>query len=151
MFALSHNPEVIIMDEPTSGLDPIFRRELLDILQELMINEKRSIFFSTHITTDLDKIADHIVFIYNGKVVFQKSMTEIEERYHLIKGKNEWVDTDTRDLFLGMTESSHGFTALFEGDVSFFDEFEGDLLVEKATLEDIMYFMTKGKRELQKK
>ena len=71
-IALSHHAELIIMDEPTAGLDPIFRRELLDLLQELMIDGNRTIFFSTHITTDLDRIADYIAFIQSGELVFNR-------------------------------------------------------------------------------
>ena len=67
LFALSHEPEFIVMDEPTSGLDPIFRRELLDHIQELMLKENQTIFLSSHITDDLDRIADYIIFIYQGK------------------------------------------------------------------------------------
>src|SRR5690625_2854590 len=76
LFALSHEPEFIVMDEPTSSLDPIFRRELLEILQELMVRENQTIFISTHITNDLDRIADYVIFIYQGKILFQKRMEE---------------------------------------------------------------------------
>src|SRR5699024_11153636 len=62
--ALSHEAELIIMDEPTSGLDPIFRRELMDLLQELMTDEEKSIFFSTHNTSDLERISDYVAFIH---------------------------------------------------------------------------------------
>ena len=61
-FALSHHADLLIMDEPTAGLDPVFRRELLDLLAEIMLDERKSILFSTHITTDLDRIADYIAF-----------------------------------------------------------------------------------------
>ncbi|MDL4841095.1 ABC transporter ATP-binding protein [Aquibacillus rhizosphaerae] len=144
LFALAHNPEFIIMDEPTAGLDPIFRRELIDLLQELMVDEKRTIFFSTHTTTDLDHIADYIVFINKGEIVMQKSMADIQEYFHIIKGRSDMLDQDMRSLFLGVRETAQGFTALLEGDSSLFDEFKNDVIIEKATLEDIMYFKTKG-------
>lgn len=143
LFALAHEPEFIVMDEPTSGLDPIFRRELLEILQELMVRENQTIFISTHITTDLDRIADHIIFIHNGQIVFQKSMEEIREHYHLVKGPLALLDTDTRNLFTNVRENSLGFTALFEGDPSLFKEFADEIVIEPATLEDVMYFMTR--------
>lgn len=143
LFALAHEPEFIVMDEPTSGLDPIFRRELLEILQELMVRENQTIFISTHITTDLDRIADHIIFIHNGQIVFQKSMEEIREHYHLVKGPLALLDTDTRNLFTNVRENTLGFTALFEGNPSLFKEFADEIVIEPATLEDVMYFMTR--------
>lgn len=143
LFALAHEPEFIVMDEPTSGLDPIFRRELLEILQELMVRENQTIFISTHITTDLDRIADHIIFIHNGQIVFQKSMEEIREHFHLVKGSLALLDSDTRNLFTNVRENSLGFTALFEGEPSLFKEFADEIVIEPATLEDVMYFMTR--------
>ena len=68
--ALSHNADFIILDEPTSGLDPVFRRELLEVFSELIQDERKSILFSTHITSDLERIADYITFINDGIIVF---------------------------------------------------------------------------------
>jgi ABC-2 type transport system ATP-binding protein len=143
LFALAHEPEFIVMDEPTSGLDPVFRRELLGLLQELMVRENQTIFLSTHITTDLDQIADHIIFIYKGEIILQQSMEEIRERFFVIKGNSHLLDEDTRTLFIGIQENEVGFTALFEGNPSLFDEFDKEIITENATLEDIMYFMTR--------
>lgn len=143
LFALTHQPEFIVMDEPTAGLDPIFRRELLELLQELMVNERQTIFLSTHITTDLDKIADHIIFIHEGAILFQKTMEDIREQYFIIKGKADFMDADIRSLFVGLQETEIGFTALFEGDPSLFAEFSDEVVIEKASLEDIMYFFVK--------
>lgn len=147
LFALAHEPEFIIMDEPTSGLDPVFRREILELLQELMINDNQTVFLSTHITTDLDRIADYIVFIDQGEIVFQKSMEEIKDQFHLIKGDHQYLDSDTRELFINIKETDLGFTALFQGDSNIFSECGDSLLIEPATLEDIMYYMTRNKKE----
>jgi ABC-2 type transport system ATP-binding protein len=86
VIALSHRADLYILDEPTSGLDPIFRSELLDILVEIIQDENKSVFLSTHLTTDLDKIADYITFINRGELVFCESKDEIMERYALVKG-----------------------------------------------------------------
>lgn len=142
LFALAHEPDFLIMDEPTAGLDPIFRRELLELLQELMENDKQTIFFSTHITTDLDQISDQIILINKGKVLLEISTEELHERFHMIKGEKELLDTDTRELFIGMDETDLGFTALFEGNPQVLEEF--DVIIEKITLEDFMYFYIKG-------
>ncbi|MGM8364532.1 ATP-binding cassette domain-containing protein [Virgibacillus sp. W0181] len=146
LFALAHEPLFIVMDEPTSGLDPIFRRELLDLLQQLMVREKQTIFLSTHITTDLDRIADYIIFIDHGQIVLQKSMEEIREKFHIVKGKKALLDNDIRNLFHGYKETAFGFEALFEGDPQLFEPFNEEVLIEPATLEDLMYFMTKEKQ-----
>ncbi|WP_047981765.1 ABC transporter ATP-binding protein [Ornithinibacillus contaminans] len=143
LFALSHEPEFIVMDEPTAGLDPVFRRELLDLLQELMVKENQTIFFSTHITTDLDRIADYIIFIDKGKILFQNSMEDIKENFHIVKGKTELIDADTKELFTGIKQSEVGFTALFEGDPALFKPFGESVVIEPASIEDIMYFMTR--------
>jgi len=111
LFALSHEPEFIVMDEPTSGLDPIFRRELLELLQDLMVRENQTIFLSTHITTDLDQIADYIIFIYQGNIVFQKSMEAVRDQFHIVRGRSDMIDADTVNLFKGMRKRDLGFTA----------------------------------------
>ena len=143
LFALAHEPEFLVMDEPTSGLDPVFRRELLELLQGLMVNENQTIFLSTHITTDLDQIADYIIFINHGKIVFQKSMEEIRSRFYIVKGHKDLLDPDTRNLFKGIQENNNGFTAFFTGQLSLFDDCREDLVIEKANLEDIMFFKTR--------
>lgn len=143
LFALSHDPEFIIMDEPTAGLDPVFRRELLDLLQDLMVKENRTIFLSTHITTDLDRIADYIVFIHDGEVILQKSMEEIKDEFFTVTGHRDLLDGDTRQLFTGINERDVNFSALFQGNPELFTPFGDKITVEHANLEDIMFYMTR--------
>lgn len=87
--ALSHNADFIILDEPTSGLDPIFRREILEVFSELIQDERKSILFSTHITSDLERIADYVTFINEGNIVFSESKDSLMENWALIKGGKE--------------------------------------------------------------
>src|SRR5699024_11999661 len=96
LFALAHEPDFLIMDEPTAELDPIFRRELLGLLQDLMQNDRQTIFLSTHITTDLDQISDKIVIIHKGKVLLEILTEEIDERFNDIKDKRKLIEADTR-------------------------------------------------------
>jgi len=143
-IALSHHAELIIMDEPTSGLDPIFRRELLDILRDLMQDGEKTIFFSTHITTDLDRIADYITFIHNGEHIFTKEFYEVEEQYAVVKGGLELLDGDTEQEFIAIRKSAHGFVGLTANKARVEDIFGELVLIEKATLEDIMFYTKKG-------
>ena len=138
--ALSHNADLILMDEPTSGLDPVFRREILDILYNIIQDDKKSIFFSTHITTDLEKIADYITFINEGKIVFSKSKDDVLESYKVVKGGTDLLDRETRKEFIGIRETSVGFEALTDNADNIRKLFKSDVLIEKATLEDIMFY-----------
>ena len=143
-FALSHQAELIIMDEPTSGLDPVFRRELLDLLHEQMLTGEKTVFFSSHITTDLDRFADYITFIQNGKLVFSKEFYKIEEEYAIVKGSNELLDRDTEKAFISVRKANTGFEALTNNRATVKQVFGSNVMLEKATLEDIMYFTKRG-------
>ena len=140
-IALSHHADLIIMDEPTSGLDPVFRRELLDLLYELLQSEKKSILFSTHITSDIERIADFITFILDGEVIFSNRKDEILENYALVKGGNELLDEKTKRFFKGIRKSDFGFEALTENVREAQQMFGSDVVIDKASLEDIMYFL----------
>lgn len=138
--ALSHKAELIIMDEPTSGLDPVFRSEILDILYSLIQDESKSIFFSTHITTDLEKIADYITFLNNGEIVFSSPKDEVLDSYALIKGGKELLDTDTRKEFITVRENAFGFEALTNNLNKVKRVFGDKIIIEKPSLEDIMVY-----------
>lgn len=143
-FALSHHAELILMDEPTSGLDPVFRRELLELLHELMENGDKTIFFSTHITTDLDRLADYISFIQDGKLVFTKEFYKIEEEYAIVKGPTELLDSDTEREFIAIRKAPTGFEALTSNIHSVQTVFGKEVIIEKPSLEDIMYYTKRG-------
>lgn len=143
-IALSHHAELIIMDEPTAGLDPIFRRELLDLLQELMVDGNRTIFFSTHITTDLDRIADYIAFIQKGKLVFNQSIHDVAKNYALVKGELNLLDRDTEKAFVHIHRASTGFEALTDNIKAVKNIFGDTVIIERASLEDIMYYFKGG-------
>lgn len=136
-LALSHNAELLFMDEPTSGLDPLVRNQFLDILREYMEDGEHSIFFSTHITSDLDKVADLLILIDDGKIVFSEEKDLLLEKHHIVKGDNKDLNSGNRELFLLIQESGFGFTAL----TNRLEEVKSkmsDIIVEKASIEDIM-------------
>lgn len=138
-IALSHKAELIIMDEPTAGLDPVFRSELLDILYGIIQDENVSIFFSTHITNDLEKIADYITFINNGEIVFSQPKDKVLEDYAIIKGKKELLDSDIRKEFIAIRENSFGFEGLTNSN-NIKKLFNGEVIIERPSLEDIMVY-----------
>ncbi|GIN40120.1 ABC transporter ATP-binding protein [Heyndrickxia oleronia] len=144
VFAISHDPEFIVMDEPTSGLDPVFRREILEILHEIMLDEQKTIFFSTHITTDLDRIADYITYIHKGQILFSKEREELLAEYGIVKGKNDLLDRDTEKEFVSIRKTGVGFEALTSNVKKTMNLFGDEVLIEKPSLEDIMYYTDKG-------
>ena len=143
-LALSHGAELLVMDEPTSGLDPVFRSELIDILYRVIQDERKSIFFSTHNTTDLERIADYITFVEEGKIVFSESKDDLLERYRIVKGPRERLNDRGRKMYVGIREMRTGFEALSATAEDLAAVLGKDVVVEKANLEDIMVYMVKG-------
>ncbi len=137
--ALSHQARLLILDEPTVGLDPIVRREILDELRRYVEPGNRSILFSTHITSDLEQIADLITFIHKGKVLFSKDVEDLRESYHILKGSPE---TMNHLPLLGKQMKKTHTQGLYEGELGVLEGVEVE--VEPATLEDIMFFMKRG-------
>ena len=144
VLALSHGAELLVMDEPTSGLDPVFRSKLLDILFQVIQDERKSIFFSTHITGDLERIADYITFIEDGKIMFSETKDELLERYKIVKGPLERLSTSAMKMCVGTRETRTGFEALTASVKDLTEMVGKDMVVEKATLEDIMVYTVKG-------
>ena len=136
-LALSHNAELLIMDEPTSGLDPLIRSQLLKTLTEYMGNGGKGVFFSTHITSDLDKIADMLIMIDNGHIVFQEEKDTLLDTYRIVKGDSRSLSTDVRKLFLSISETDFGFTGITK-QISEVRSYIPDVMVERPTIEDIM-------------
>ncbi|WP_434793820.1 Vitamin B12 import ATP-binding protein BtuD [Terrisporobacter petrolearius] len=136
--AISHNAKLLILDEPTSGLDPIFRKEMIEILQEELEKGDKSVIISTHITQDLSMAADYITFIKNGELIFSEDKDTINESYKIIKGSKEELD-------------SLGSVLINRKDTPYYSEgliIENNLVVDKdniqnASLEDIIYYYGK--------
>lgn len=141
-MALSHNADLIILDEPTSGLDPVFRRELLDLFSGIIQDEKKSILFSTHITSDLDRIADFVTFIKNGEIVFSDEKDSVLESWGVVKGGKELLKKEAASMFRGVKKHEFGFEALVSDVRKAKRIFSKNVTIEKPTLEDIMFFMT---------
>ena len=123
ILALSHNAKLLILDEPTSGLDPVSREELLDIFLELINKEKVTIFFSTHITSDLERCADNIIFIKNGKIILNETYDDLINKYKCVRIKKENYKNDNKKL-IGIKETKYGYEGIIKSDEKLKDYYD---------------------------
>ncbi|MDQ0151277.1 ABC transporter ATP-binding protein [Eubacterium multiforme] len=136
-LALSHNADLLIMDEPTSGLDPLVRKELMDILLEFMKEDGKAVFFSTHITSDLENVADVLILIHEGKIIFQEEKDVLLDTHRLVKGYDKKLTDDIRALFIDINETDFGFSGISKN-INKLQSIYPDLIIEKPTIENIM-------------
>ncbi len=137
--ALSHHAKLLVMDEPTSGLDPIVRNEMINIFREFVLNEDHSILLSSHITGDLEKIADEIVFIDGGKILLSGNKDEILEKHGILKCKKSELPLISESLIVSFEESSFGAEVLIN-DRHAAARLYPEMVIEPAPLEQIMIF-----------
>lgn len=139
--ALSHDPELLVLDEPTGGLDPVMRSEILDILLDFMQNENHSVLMSTHITSDLEHIADYICFIHGGRIVFFEERNEMLEKYRILQCTDEQLKTiDSADI-VGMHKGKFTNSVLTVNAGKY-----PDITADTASIEDIMVYYIKDGR-----
>lgn len=141
--ALSHKPKILILDEPTSGLDPITREEVLDILLDFISNGKNSVLLSSHITSDLEKIADYIVFIHNGEIILNENKDELRYSYAIVKcSKEDFEKIDKADIIRYRMLKN-------QVDILIYDKKKiknkyPNFIVDNATLDEMMLLFVKG-------
>ncbi|MFK5706574.1 ABC transporter ATP-binding protein [Lysinibacillus sp. FSL K6-4013] len=138
-LALAHHPKLLILDEPTSGLDPIIRDEILDLFLAFMQDETHSILFSSHITSDLEKIADYITLIHNGEILLSESKDALLYEYGIFKGNSEEVNDLPKHAILRTRPGTFGIEALVLK-----KEVNEAFKLERPSIEDIMLFFVKG-------
>lgn len=136
-LALSHHADLLIMDEPTSGLDPKVRNEFIDMIRTFMEEDGKTVFFSTHITTDLDKIADRIIMLNQGEVILNKEKDVLLEEHALVKGEKQMLNSSNRTQFISLSERGFSFEGLTGQKEKLKKEME-NALFEKPTIEDVM-------------
>ena len=140
--ALSHKAKLLILDEATSGLDPIVRDDILDLLFEFIEDEQHSVFLSSHITDDLEKIADYVAFLHKGKLVLSAEKDLLLDSFGILKCSEAELQSLSPTSVTGMRKSEFGVTALVKK-----YELPARYQVEPASLEDIMLYSIKGKRQ----
>lgn len=136
--ALSHNPQLLVLDEPTSGLDPIMRSEILDIFMEFMQDESHSILLSTHITSDLEHIADYIAFIHKGRLIFTEERNEMRDKYRILKCSEEQLSLIDKEDIIGMRKGRYSCEVL----TTAADKYP-DIASDIPSIEEIMVYYVK--------
>jgi len=139
---LSHHPRLLVLDEPTGGLDPAARDELLDILREYLIEDERTVLFSTHITSDLERIADTIVYISRGRVLFCGDKEELTSSFCVVRG-GKLPDEKRRDA-IGLREHGSGYECLMK--MSRIGGLPSDTVTEPASIEDVMIYTERSEK-----
>lgn len=143
--AISHEPKLLILDEPTSGLDPVVRSEVLDIFMDFIQDEEHSILLSTHITSDLEHIADKIIFINDGKIVLDKNRDELLDNYGVLKCDDTYLaKVDKKDI-VSYKKNKYDCQILVENRDKMSKKYS-DCVIDKISLEDLMVLIIKGER-----
>lgn len=142
--AISHNPDLLIFDEPTSGLDPVIRDEIIDFLFDYIENGDKTIIFSSHILSDIEKIADYIIYIHDGRVVLYDEKDALIEKYGVLKTTSENIEK-YRDYVIKTKKNKYSIEVLIK-DVKVFKEFYPNEVVDKVNIEDIMIFLSRGEK-----
>ena len=123
---------------------PNNRNEFIEVLQEHMEKDGLTVFYSTHITSDLDKVGDYLVFIYKGKIILNGDKESILENHKIIRGSKELLDDDTKKYFISYQENSFGFDGLTFNYKTAYEIFGEEVVYDKANLEDIIMYYTRG-------
>ncbi len=150
-LALAHNPELLILDEPTSGLDPVIRSEILSILLEVIQDENKSVLFSTHITEDVEKIADYVTYLIDGKIVLSSQKDELLEKWKTIHIKNGYEIKELNNKLVGIEKNFFGVTGLtdkYEELKSTIKPYiEKDIVrIENTSIDQILISLVKGEK-----
>ncbi|REJ11435.1 MAG: ABC transporter [Paenibacillaceae bacterium] len=141
--AFSHGARLLILDEPTSGLDPVVREEMLDLFLEFVENEEHSILMSSHITSDLEKVADYITFIHNGKIMLTEEKDALLYQYGIARCRSEQFQALDKSEYLAARKRGLQIDVLVP-DKQRFSGQHRDITVDNATIDEIMVLLVKG-------
>ena len=143
--ALSHHPKLLILDEPTSGLDPVARSEVLDIFLDFIQDSNNTVLLSTHITSDLEHIADQIVFLNKGEIVVNKSRDEILDNYGILKcDLDKFEKIDKKDI-ISYKKNKYDYEILIEKNNNLLKKYK-NYIIDKINLEEFMVLIIKGEK-----
>jgi ABC-2 type transport system ATP-binding protein len=140
--AMSHNARLLILDEPTSGLDPVARNELLDIFKEYIAEGERSILFSTHITSDLGKVADYITLIDYGKLFYSGNTRDLINNYLIVRGNPDILSAELKKNIMGLTINQSVFVGMIKSSV--LQDIPKEIVNGIPTIDEILIYISKG-------
>jgi len=143
-FALAHDTRLLILDEPTGNFDPEFREEFFEVLKEFIEDGEGSVILSTHLTDDLDRMADYILYLENGKVLFHGDIEQLRDTYRIITGELYKIKLLRREDMIHIEEGQYGYRVLMRHRQRY--EYDESLTVTVPTIEELMYFMTKREK-----
>ena len=141
--ALSHHPKLLLLDEATSGLDPVVRDEILDIFLDFVQDEEHAILFSSHITSDIEKVADYVVLLHQGKILLSQEKDELLYNCGILRATSEQFAQLREEDIIGYRKSSYAINVLVTDRKAISQRF-ASAVFDSATLEDIMLYMMKG-------
>lgn len=136
-LALSHKAELLIMDEPTCGLDPLIRGQLLELLLDYMKKDGKGVFFSTQITSDLDKVADMLILIDSGEIILEEEKDLLLDEHYRVKGDTKLLNDDYKKEFVSLQVTDYGFTGIMK-DIDHQLRRIDNVVIERPTIEDVM-------------
>lgn len=143
--ALAHKPKLLILDEPTSGLDPVVRTEILDIFLDFIQDEDHTILLSTHITSDLEHIADQIIFLDQGKIILNENRDELLDNYAILKcDTKEFKKIDKTDI-ISYKKNKYNYEILIKDKTKMLKKYK-EYIIDKITIEDLMLLILKGEK-----
>ena len=143
--ALAHHPELLILDEATSGLDPVMRDEMLDVFLEFVQEENHSILLSSHITSDLEKVADYITFIHNGKLIMTASKNDLAYNYAVMRcTESQFLALDQKDI-LAYRKRDFQIDVLVSNGKDAQKKYKG-IVIDHVSVDEIMLLLVKGER-----
>ena len=143
--ALVHKPKILILDEPTSGLDPVVRDEILDMFLEFIQDESNTILLSSHITSDLEHIADRIVFIDHGKLIMDNDKDEILDNYGILKCKKDDFKNISKEDIISYKTGKYEYQVLVSNRSKIKRKYK-DYVIDKITLDELMVLIVKGEK-----
>ena len=143
--ALSHHPRLLILDEATSGLDPVMRDEILDVLLDFVGDEEHSILLSSHITSDLEKIADYITFIHNGEIILTETKDNLIYNYGILRCKEKQVDIIEPDDVIAYQRRDYQ-TDILVSNMKMAERKYPGVVIDHATIDEIMLILVKGRK-----